>query len=404
MVAGSADMAAPGKRGWVRPTGLIIRRWRAVRVKAFTWSEPVPLSAVAHADPGARMTDQAVRKVQRRADVRRALANSTANYRASRRPLRSGHKLWLGIYVLVLLALTVAFYLLRLEFFGFLGRYLRMTQRATVGAMAIVLTLAAARLVQALAIERAQTAVTRYNLKRVLRLLMYLVLALIVVSVLFANWYAAVASLGLISLVLGFALQTPITSFIGWLYILVREPYRVGDRIQIGEATGDVIDVTYLDTTLWEVGGPYISSDHPSGRLVKFPNASVLTSTVYNYSWPVFPYIWNEISFQVAYDSDFAFVAQVMRETAEEELGEAMIERVRIFREVLAKTPVDELQVNERPSVLFRINTNTWVDAIVRYVVDPREAGSVKSRLIGTMLARLNAQPERVRFPKGDNR
>lgn len=350
------------------------------------------------------MTDKAVRKVERRADVRRALATSTASHRKSRRPVRSGHKLWLGAYALVLVGLTVLFYLLRLDFFGFLGRYLPMFKRATVGAMAIVLTLAASRLVRAFAIERAQTAVSRYNLKRILRLVVYLVLALIVVSVLFANWYAAVASLGLISLVLGFALQTPITSFIGWLYILMREPYRVGDRIQIGDATGDVIDVTYLDTTLWEVGGPHISTDHPSGRLVKFPNANVLTSPVYNYSWPVFPYVWNEIKFQVAYDSDFAFVAQVMREAAEEELGEAMIERVRTFREVLAKTPVDELQVNERPSVLFRIDANTWVDAIVRYVVDPRQAGPIKTRLIGTMLARLNAQPERVRFPKGDNR
>jgi len=350
------------------------------------------------------MTDKAVRKVERRADVRRALATSTATHRKHKRPVRSGHKLWLGIYALVLLGLGILFYLLRLEFFGILGRYLPMARRATVGAMALVLTLATSRVVQAFAIERAQTAVTRYNLKRIMRLVVYVILALIVVSVLFANWYAAVASLGLISLVLGFALQTPITSFIGWVYILVREPYRVGDRIQIGDATGDVIDVTYLDTTLWEVGGPYLSSDHPSGRIIKFPNANVLTTPVCNYSWPVFPYVWNEIKFQVAYNSDFAFVEQVMREAAEEELGEAMLERVRIFREVLAKTPVDELQVNERPSVLFRINANTWVDAIVRYVVDPRQAGGVKSRLIDTMLARLNAEPDRVKFPKGDNR
>jgi small-conductance mechanosensitive channel len=350
------------------------------------------------------MTDKAVRKVERRADVRRALATSTATHHKHKRAVRSGHKLWLIIYALVLAGLGVLFYLLRLEFFGILGRYLPMVRRATVGAMALVLTLATSRLVQAFAIERAQTAVTRYNLKRILRLVVYVILALIVVSVLFANWYAAVASLGLISLVLGFALQTPITSFIGWVYILVREPYRVGDRIQIGDATGDVIDVTYLDTTLWEVGGPYLSSDHPSGRIIKFPNANVLTTAVCNYSWPVFPYVWNEIRLQVAYNSDFAFVEQVMREAAEEELGEAMIERVRTFREVLAKTPVDELQVNERPSVLFRINPNTWVDAIVRYVVDPRHAGSVKSRLIDTMLARLNAEPERVKFPKGDNR
>jgi small-conductance mechanosensitive channel len=136
----------------------------------------------------------------------------------------------------------------------------------------------------------------------VLNLVVGLALTFIVVSILFVNWYTAMVSLGLISLVLGFALQTPITSFIGWIYILVRTPYRVGDRIKIGEAIGDVIDVSYLDTTLWEFGGQYLSTDHPSGRVIKLPNSSILNSPVWNYSWPLFPYIWNEIKFQLAYE------------------------------------------------------------------------------------------------------
>jgi small-conductance mechanosensitive channel len=69
------------------------------------------------------------------------------------------------------------------------------------------------------------------------------------------------------------AVQTPRTSFLGWIYILIRRPYQVGDRIQIEDATGDVIDVSYLDTTLWEFGGKYLSTDHPSGRIIKFPNS-----------------------------------------------------------------------------------------------------------------------------------
>ena len=83
----------------------------------------------------------------------------------------------------------------------------------------------------------------------------------------------------------------------GWIYIRARAPYRVGGRIRIGDAKGDVIDVSYLDTTLWEVGGDILSTDHPTGRVIKFPNSKVLSSTVYNYSWPLFPYIWNEIKF-----------------------------------------------------------------------------------------------------------
>ena len=248
------------------------------------------------------------------------------------------------------------------------------------------------------------SAASRYNLHRVLRFAAGVAIALIVVSVLFANWYTAVVSLGLISLILGFALQTPITSLIGWIYILVRSPYRVGDRIRIGDATGDVIDVGYLDTTLWEFGGEYLSTDHPSGRIIKFPNSSVLGTAVYNYSWPLFPYIWNEVKFQVAYDSDFEFIARTMQEVTEAELGESMMENVKVFRELLAHTPVDRLEVRERPAVFFRVGDNTWIEAIVRYLVYPRDAGRVKNRLIQTLLERLNAEPERVKFPKSNMR
>lgn len=341
-------------------------------------------------------------RIEQSEDVQRALQQTGDT--APPPPVKARHKFWIATYLLLILALAVVYYLLRLQAFDFAEPYRPLLRRGVLGAMAMALVLVAARAIEAWVIERTCSEVSQYNFKHVLRLFVYLVIAVIIISVLFANWYAAAASLGLISLVLGFALQTPITSLIGWVYILAREPYRVGDRIRIGESTGDVIDVDYLDTTLWEVGGEYVSTDHPSGRVIKFPNANVLSSAVYNYSWPVFPYIWNEISFQVGYDSDLAFVAATMQAAAEEELGEAMIERVRQYREILARTPVDQVQVQEKPSVLFRINANTWVEATVRYLVEPRRAGPVKTRLITTMLQRLNAESERVRFPKGDAR
>ena len=93
-----------------------------------------------------------------------------------------------------------------------------------------------------------------------------------------------------------------------------------------------------------------------------------------------------------------------MREVTEEELGEAMMQRIRTFRELLAKTPVDELEVRERPAVYFRVNQNTWIEAIVRYLVQPKEAGRVKTRLIQKILARLQSEPDRTLFPKSNMR
>jgi len=71
---------------------------------------------------------------------------------------------------------------------------------------------------------------------------------------------------------------------------------------------------------------------------------------------------------------------------------------------VLAKTPVDELEVRAHPRVLYRVNDIGWIDAIVRYLVPPREAGAIKTRLIPKLLAALNAAPDKVMFPAGANR
>src|SRR5438128_1357853 len=157
-------------------------------------------------------------------------------------------------HAIILLALAVVHYILQFKFFGFASRFIPHLQRLNTSVMAIVLLLAVAKVIDVYLIGRIDSPVSRYNLRRVAKLALALLLAFIVVSILFQNLYTAVVSVGLISLIMGFALQTPITSFIGWIYILVRTPYRVGDRIKIGEATDDVMGVSYMGATLWEVG------------------------------------------------------------------------------------------------------------------------------------------------------
>ncbi|MFN2578572.1 MAG: mechanosensitive ion channel family protein [Pyrinomonadaceae bacterium] len=350
-----------------------------------------------------------VEQVKQQEDVKRALKQASAvQPQAAEAPkAETKDKLVLSTHLIVLLALAVFRYVLQLSFFGIPAKYphtIVLVQRLTLSAMGVVLLLAFAKVGDVYVIGRIDSPVARYNLRRVAKLAVGLILILIVISALFQTWYTTVVSVGLFSLVLGLAVQTPMTSFLGWIYILVRAPYRVGDRIKIGEAAGDVIDVSYLDTTLWEFGGDYLSTDHPSGRVIKFPNSKVLNSTVYNYTWPLFPYIWNEIKFSVAYNADLEFISETMQRVAAEEVGERMMQQIRVFREILAQTPVNQLEVREYPAVLFRVNANTWLDAIVRYLVDPKEAGRVKSRMIKRLLAELNKAPERVMFPKNDAR
>ena len=346
-----------------------------------------------------RIPDSA-HEIEQQGDVQAALEQTAAPKEEPHRLLQRFDRIWLitcGAILVVAIAVELvnSWNLLRLA----AGSQAAL-ERIALGTIAFAAALGILKVLNIFLIDRIGNVVIRFNLRRILNLVVAVVLAFVLVSILFVNWYTAVVSLGLASLILGFALQTPITSFIGWIYILARTPYRVGDRIKIGDATGDVIDVSYLDTTLWEFGGQYLSTDHPSGRIIKFPNSSILNSPVWNYSWPLFPYIWNEVKLHIAYEADMEFVATTMLKVAKEEVGIAMAERVKIFRDLLAKTPVDHLQVQGEPVVFFRVSENTWLEAILRYLVHPKEAGRVKSRLIRKLMPALNAAPERVLFPK----
>src|SRR5438128_9360726 len=306
---------------------------------------------------------ETVEEISEKPEVREELARTAGEKPREKVKARGTDKFWFVTHALLLLGCAIIYFLLGSELIPLPQSNVDLARRILRGAIFIVVLLAIAKTISVYGLGRIADGSTRFTLRRVQRLIVGLLIALIVLSVIFVNWYAALTALGVRSVIVALAVQTPMKSFIGWIYILVRRPYRVGDRIKIGDATGDVIDVSYLDTTLWEFGGQYLSTDHPSGRVIKFPNSNVLNSPIYNYSWPLFPYIWNEISFQIAYDSDLEFVAQTMQETAEEEIGEAMIERIRTYRELLAQTPVDQLEVKEHPTVIFRINPNTWVEA-----------------------------------------
>ena len=349
---------------------------------------------------------ETAQQISEKPEVRKELARTAGEKKRPDEKVKAGgrDKFWFVTHALLLIGFAGLYFLLGSKLMPLPRSQLDLAHRILRGATVIVIVLAIAKAISVYALGRIEDAPVRFTLRRVEHLLVGLVILLITVSIVFVNWYAALTALGIGSIIIGLAVQTPMKSFIAWIYILVRQPFRVGDRIKIDDATGDVIDVGYLDTTLWEFGGQYISGDHPSGRTIRFPNEKVLDSIVYNYSWPLFPYIWNEIKFQIAYQSDLEFVAKTMQKIVEEELGEEMMERVAVYRDLLARTPVDELEVREHPRVIFRVDEVTWVDAIVRYLVAPREAGSTKSRLIPKLLAALNAAPEKVMFPKGDAR
>ncbi len=313
------------------------------------------------------------------------------------------HNYWLGGYVALALASLAFHVMLRTAVFH-LGAQTMFWRRTSLAAFLVFLILFISQLVMKMVVESRRDRVFKYNALRVVRLVAVILIVVVLLSYLFHNWYTAAVSLGLISLVLGFALQGPISSFIGWLYILFRAPFEVGDRIEVGDVMGDVLEVGYMDTTLSEFRGTYLNNDLPSGRLVRFPNSLVLDHPVFNYSWQQHTFIWKEIAFQVAYNSDLDFVQDTLRKVAMAELDPEILDNVQELKDLVTGTPVGKLPLREYPIIRLRINSNTWVEVMVTYLANPTGGGAARTRIIQRALEELNKHPERVLFPKGENR
>jgi small-conductance mechanosensitive channel len=129
-------------------------------------------------------------------------------------------------------------------------------------------------------------------------------LAIVLVARLWIQGINGIATyFGLLSAGIAIALQDPLTNLAGWLFILVRRPFRVGDRIQVGPQIGDVVDIRPLRFVMLEVGN-WVHADQGTGRILHVPNGFVFKNTVANYD-EAFGYIWNELEVTVTFESDW---------------------------------------------------------------------------------------------------
>ncbi len=108
---------------------------------------------------------------------------------------------------------------------------------------------------------------------------------------------------GLLSAGIAIALKDIIINIASWVFIILRKPFNVGDRIQVGEVSGDVIDQRMFHFTLMEIKN-WVDGDQSTGRIIHVPNYKVFSDSMANYS-KGFYYIWNEINVHLTLDSDW---------------------------------------------------------------------------------------------------
>ncbi len=166
------------------------------------------------------------------------------------------------------------------------------------------------RLVVMIVSRKVQDIARKYVLSKAASYLLGLLTIVVLFKVLVGDVSGIATYLGIVSAGLAVALQDPLVNFAGSIYIFVRKPFATGDRIQIGDHAGDVIDISLFQFTLVEIGN-WVDADQSTGRIIHVPNGWVFKHTTCNYTQS-FNFIWNELPVTVTFESNWAKAKEIL--------------------------------------------------------------------------------------------
>lgn len=173
--------------------------------------------------------------------------------------------------------------------------------------------------------------------------------------------------LGLFSAGLAISLKDIISNIAGWMFLLWRKPFSVGDRIQIGTTAGDVIDIRLFHFTLMEIGN-WVEDEQSTGRVVHIPNHKIITEPLANYGMG-FQYIWNEISVLLTFESNWKKAKLILRKVAEKHAEHLSVEAEQKVRQAARRYMI---MYNHLTPIVYVSVKDSGIQLTMRYLCEPR--------------------------------
>jgi small-conductance mechanosensitive channel len=215
--------------------------------------------------------------------------------------------------------------------------------------------------------RRFDNSVIRYQWQKISGYIAVVIIIVLVGPTWMSGFQNTATYFGLLTAGLAIALQAPITDLVGWIFILWRQPFKVGDRIQIGDHAGDVIDLRLFQFSLMEIGN-WVDAEQSTGRVIHIPNGNVFKDALANYS-AAFQFIWNEIPVLVTFESNWKKAKHIL-ETVASKHGTPSESVQRQVRESSRKFLI---MYSTLTPIVYTSVKDSGVLLTIRYLCEPRQ-------------------------------
>jgi len=191
--------------------------------------------------------------------------------------------------------------------------------------------------------------------------------------------------LGLLGAGVAIALKEPLLSIAGRVAIFAGHMYTAGDRIELSQMSGDVIDIGFFYTRLLEIGS-WIGGDQYSGRVLLIPNSMIFGTPIMNYTLHL-SRIWDEVQLPITYDSNMEEAIRILTEVGGEYTREFLKGAEQELEQMKRQFLVPNLDL--KPEVYVKVTSN-WLQLTMRYLVDPKQRRAASSFIYKDVFQRIS--------------
>ena len=176
---------------------------------------------------------------------------------------------------------------------------------------------------------------------------------------------------------------------VGWAYIMIRRPFIIGDRIQIGNIAGDVVDIRLMETSDMEVS--QAEGGQSTGRVVFFPNAKIFTESFATTGANV-GHIFQELQVHLSNRADWKTAANLLEKIAHRRYEEALAAK----EQLQINSEVDMISSYREPRVLAQMSGNHIVLKL-QYMAPTGQGVNMNDHIWRDFLSAAQKNP-RIRF------
>lgn len=177
---------------------------------------------------------------------------------------------------------------------------------------------------------------------------------------------------GAIGIGIGFGMQTIFSNFVSGIIILLEKPIKLGDRIEVGDVSGNVLNISVRATTI-------VTNDNIS---IIVPNSDFISKQVINWTYSGHG-VRTRINVGVAYDSDPALVERILLKVADETPG-------------VLKSPEPRVRLSEFGESSINFSLLVWTQEYADRM------GAMKSLLNFGVLKNFRENNIRMPYPQRD--